>query len=316
MNRWLKLLGALVGVAAGAFFVSYAYRALQGHDLSALAEPQVSLSLGLLTLLYMALIPVSALAWTLLLGGLERRVPISITAPILATSQFGKYLPGNVAHHIGRVVMIKSAGVGLGVGVLSIAYESILAILACAHVSALTFLWETPAAFADSAITDNRALLVALVTAGAIATISAAPFLATFVWRLRNRNLGPAQPPVLYPGLYPLAFSYLCFALNFVLIGLGLWIMASALGGVGAGISPVLLTGAFASSWLIGFITPGAPAGLGVREAALALWLNESLPSSSVVLLVLALRIATTLGDLLNLAWGSVLMRSRRRAEA
>src|SRR3546814_3308628 len=89
--------------------------------------------------------------------------------------------------------------------------------------------------------------------------------------------------------------GYLCYVANFALVGFGLWIVASVLV-PGTAISPILLTGAFASSWLIGFVTPGAPAGFGVREVVLSLWLSESMPASTFVVLVLALRIATTLG--------------------
>ena len=314
MNRWLKVLGVVVCLAAGTFFVAYAWRALHGQDLSALARPQVALSICLLTVLYMSLIPVAAVAWTLILRGLGQPTTVAATAPILATSQFGKYLPGNVAHHIGRLVMARSLGIGMGIGALSLAYESILTVLACAHVSTLTFLWEAPKALEASVLPDERGLLIAVVTAGAIATIAIAPWLARTVWRMRNRDAGSA-PPALYPGLAPLLSGYLCFVLNFVLIGLGLWAVAIALGAGGvAGVHPVLLTGAFAASWLIGFVTPGAPAGLGVREAALVFWLADAMPPASVVALVVALRIATTLGDLLSLAWGSIVMRRRQLA--
>src|SRR3546814_16290961 len=132
MKRWLKILGVVTGLAAAAFFVVYAYRTLHGQDLSALLRPQVALALCLLTLLYTALIPVTAVAWSRLLRGLGRHAPVSITAPILATSQFGKYLPGTVAHHHGRLVLARSAGIGHGGCVLSIASEPVLTVLDCA----------------------------------------------------------------------------------------------------------------------------------------------------------------------------------------
>jgi len=317
MNRWLKIGGTIAGLASGAFFIVYAYRALHGQDIGAMLHPEVALSLCLLTFLYLTLVPITSKAWSLLLYGLGKRVPFRITAPILATSQFGKYLPGNVAHHVGRLVMVRSAGVGIGIGVLSIAYETVLAVLACAHLSALTFLWDTPRAFEDSLISENRSLLAALATAGALATLIATPYTAKMVWRFRNRKETTQQPPTFYPGFTALFFSYVCNALNFALVGFGLWVMVIALaGGEEAGVSPVFLIGAFASSWLIGFIVPGAPAGLGIREAVLTLWLSESLPSDSIVVLVLGLRIATTLGDLINLAWGSFVLRRRHKREA
>ena len=40
---------------------------------------------------------------------------------------------------------------------------------------------------------------------------------------------------------------------------------------------------AFSLSWVVGFITPGAPAGLGIREATLILFLQSSVnPSVSI----------------------------------
>ena len=312
MSRWLKLLGAVACVAAGAFFVAYAYRALHGQDLSPLTRPHVALSICLLVLLYMTLIPVTAVAWTMILRGLGQHTSVAATAPILATSQFGKYLPGNVAHHVGRLVMARPIGISIGVGAISLAYESILTVLACAHVSALTFLWDAPKALEASAIAEDRKLMVALATVAAIVSLTAVPWLSRIFWRLRNKD-SATPPPALNPGPIPLISGYLCFVLNFVLIGFGLWGVSLALDAEGiSGTHPVLLTGACAASWLIGFITPGAPAGLGVREAVLVFWLTDSMPPAAVVALVLALRIATTLGDLLSLAWGSAVMRHRR----
>src|SRR3546814_19722277 len=91
------------------------------------------------------------------------------------------------------------------------------------------------------------------------------PYLARICWRLCNRHTPETQPPPLSPGAAVLALGYLCYVAKFGLVGFGLWIVAAVLVS-GTAISPILLTGAFASSWLIGFVTPGAPAGFGVRE--------------------------------------------------
>src|SRR3546814_4215457 len=73
-----------------------------------------------------------------------------------------------------------------------------------------------------------------------------APYLARIVWRLRNRHTPETQPPPLSPGAAALAIGYLCYVANFALVGFGLWIVASVLV-PGTAISPILLTGAFAS---------------------------------------------------------------------
>src|SRR3546814_19446858 len=97
-----------------------------------------------------------------------------------------------------------------------------------------------------------------------------APYLALIVWRLRNRHTPETQPPPLSPGAAALAIGYLCYVANFALAGFGLWIVASVLVPRTA-ISPLVPTGEFASSWLIGFVTPGARAGFGERVGVLVL---------------------------------------------
>jgi uncharacterized membrane protein YbhN (UPF0104 family) len=53
---------------------------------------------------------------------------------------------------------------------------------------------------------------------------------------------------------------------------------------------------------LAGFVVPGSPAGVGVREAVLVLTLEPHLPSDGALLLALSLRLVTTFGDLLFFA--------------
>lgn len=52
-------------------------------------------------------------------------------------------------------------------------------------------------------------------------------------------------------------------------------------------------------SWLAGFITPGSPAGVGLRELALIFFLKNHLPEPEVLMLVLLSRCVTGLGDTL-----------------
>src|SRR3546814_11770047 len=76
---------------------------------------------------------------------------------------------------------------------------------------------------------------------------------------------------------------------------------------------PIFFIGAFTTSWIAGFVVPGAPAGLGVREVVLTAWLAGALPPATAVLLVVALRIATPIADLVNFLWGSAVLVSNRQ---
>lgn len=63
----------------------------------------------------------------------------------------------------------------------------------------------------------------------------------------------------------------------------------------------MLFTSSFALAWVLGFLAPGAPAGLGVREGALAFLLAGSVDDQRVLTLILAMRIVTVMGD--GLCW-------------
>jgi hypothetical protein len=53
----------------------------------------------------------------------------------------------------------------------------------------------------------------------------------------------------------------------------------------------------FALAWIAGFVTPGASAGLGVREAVLVMALEGTVGAAEAATAALALRLVTTLGD-------------------
>lgn len=55
--------------------------------------------------------------------------------------------------------------------------------------------------------------------------------------------------------------------------------------------------GGFVVAWLIGFLTPGAPAGVGIRELILVLILGERLAESDVIISVVITRAINVLGD-------------------
>lgn len=307
-RAWFRLFGLLLALTAAVAFVRYAHHALAGKDLSALLDHRVMAACLALTLLYALLIPTTAAAWKWLLGTMARPIAYAKALGILAMTQFGKYLPGNIAQHIGRVALVHQQGVALPIALVSVAYEMLLTLVACAHLGALTFLWAPPAALASWQITHWRLPLIVIITLGAAAALAIAPRAAT--WLAGHRSEAGADIPRLHLDIPTVAGCYGIYVANFLLVGTGLWLVAEALmAPTGAPPGLLFLTGAFAGSWILGFMAPGAPAGLGIREALLSAWLSGSMPASQIVVLVVALRIATSLGDLLNFLIGGMLLR-------
>jgi glycosyltransferase 2 family protein len=97
--------------------------------------------------------------------------------------------------------------------------------------------------------------------------------------------------------------------LSWLAYGVHLWVLAGQLGAGG----PLLLaraTGAFAAAWCVGFLLLVAPAGAGVREAALVLLLAGALTRPQATVVAVVSRLLFVLGDL---GWGAVGLLAGRR---
>ncbi|UGB37565.1 lysylphosphatidylglycerol synthase domain-containing protein [Frateuria soli] len=311
MKQVWRTAGLLLGMLTGVYFLVHARRTLASSDLSGLLNVNVLASTVCLAALYALAIPATALAWVWMLRSMKQPASLCRMLPILATTQFAKYLPGNVAQHIGRIALARGAGLDLPAVLFSISWEMLLTVVACTHVSALTLFWTGPV-LAHGHLAAYRAPLLLGVTLAVAAALLLAPPLVS---RLALLRAGVRSDPTAVPPRVGLAPStvlgcYAIYVTNFFLIGGGLWLVSHAIAAEGTPAPGVIfLTGAFASSWILGFVTPGAPAGLGIRETVLAALLAGSLPPTQAVALIVALRVATTIGDLAVFIAGSLAMR-------
>lgn len=74
----------------------------------------------------------------------------------------------------------------------------------------------------------------------------------------------------------------------------------------------LVICGAFVLAWLAGLITPGAPAGIGIREAILALLLKGLTSESELLLCIMLSRMITVTGDLIFFICASVLSLEKK----
>jgi uncharacterized membrane protein YbhN (UPF0104 family) len=197
---------------------------------------------------------------------------------------------------------------------LTAGYELMLALVASAHIAAVTVLFAPPDEFLQVGLLQHKWLLLALVSGGAVAGLVVAPSAASWLIRLRSPGT-TVEATGLRLDLKTVIASYAMYVSSLTMIGLGVWGMAHAIADDGIQVpGAFFFVGAFATSWVAGFVVPGAPAGLGVREVVLAAWLSDRLPPATVVVVIVALRIATTVGDAVNFAWGSALVVRHNRS--
>jgi len=286
MKRWLpRLLGVLILAASVGYLAVVAARHLSSFPTVAWTPRAVASLAGAMGL-YLVMVLTGAFAWFLLLRSVGAAArPVAVLA-VWGQAQAGKYLPGNVGQYLGRAALAKRHGIPLHQSALTVVFETTLLIV-------------TAAAFALLAGTEGALTApwkIGLLAAGAVA----APLLLVHVlerWfpEALLRWLGTARLP--RPSLAALTGSVALYALGFACWGLSFELLARGLFGAGADVSWARVIPAFALSWVAGFVTPGAPAGLGVREALLVGGTAPLYGPGTALSAALALRLITVLGD-------------------
>lgn len=290
LGRWVT---AAAAVVLTGYFLYVAAGALRDFNARALLSSELLAATAMLTFCYGFIIPLSGWAWARLLESLGERHHVTRLIGILAVSQFAKYLPGNVAHVASRAALAVVQGMTGRTLTVSLTVETILVILASVMIGALAFsfsphqpkfAWTEQLPWGAAALAGGILLLLVVFS---------------LAWR-KTARVGRILENRRWPdgGGKHVAAAFGAYSINYLLIGLGLWLLARSLQ-PGIQVDYWYLTGSFAFSWFAGFITPGAPAGLGVREGAMMLLLTGLGQPDTLLVLTAATRMATLTADAL-----------------
>lgn len=235
-----------------------------------------------LSLLYGAANTLLARAWWCQLALFEVRTDWPWALRTYGVSQLAKYVPGNIFHLAGRQALGMAAGLPARPLAKSAAWElgSIAIAGAAFGLLALPLVWQ---AFDLRAASPLFALTLVAI------------YFATARWVAKAAASG-----LLWQTAF-LALSGLIFIGTLALVSDSSQLFPLA---------PALI-GAYVVAWLAGLVTPGAPAGVGIREIVLLFLLEDYLPSEALLLAVVLGRIITVAGDLFFFAF-SYLVRNDR----
>jgi uncharacterized membrane protein YbhN (UPF0104 family) len=313
MSRAWRVVAGLLAVALTVYFLVFAFKSVDIDDVhSAVSSAPVFLALIAAAILYACVIPITGWAWSVLLSSRgEVWRPLVLTA-ILGLAQLAKYVPGNVAQHAARAAIATRRGMTPVSLVATVAQETVLAIAASLFVGVLALL----AAGQGLAHIGPQHAKIILIAGGAMLVL-----VAVFSLTKGGADGGEAKPwrkllsaLTHLPGRKATIAALSAYSVNYLLIGVGFWLLARALGDPG-GLSYFMVTAAFSLSWLLGFMTPGAPAGLGAREGIMLMLLQGAAPVETAVTYVLLARIVTLLGDGICFVGGALLHVKLMRAE-
>ena len=255
-------------------------------------------SLGLETLVLIVLCGVSftisqfllSTAWRfLLMWWGVRDLSVAWCHSIYGRTQIAKYLPGNVFHFASRQVAGKYC-TGSQAAIAGASLYEILGLLITSGLMALAGMayYHLP----QSAITIETLVAMVSIAVLVIIVISLC-----------------AQRLAIIKGIYPPGHkessvikqfvpAYSCYAIFFVLYSGHMALLVDNISGIDFVSNFGRLLTVVSIAWLAGYITPGSPGGLGVREALLVLGLSPIMGESDAIIAAFALRLVTVLGDL------------------
>ncbi len=219
------------------------------------------------------------LAWQILLKKQYPKIKFKIFYYIVGISQIGKYLPGNIGHVIGRVYLAQKFKIKILDSSKSLVYESILVVFAGMIVSLGYFNYY-----------KNNIL-------GINITAFKVLFLATLI-SILIYLFYPTNKKQRFLNIKSVLTILLLYIFSFAMLGLILYFIQFLLNTTEY-ISLTKYIVVITISFIAGYIVPGSPAGIGIREFVFVTILSNEIDTSVSLALIFILRIITILGDIL-----------------
>lgn len=240
--------------------------------------------------------------WTWVLVELNQPVESSQFIQVYLKTNIAKYLPGNVWHHYGRILAAKNAHVSTSAATLSVLLESLL--MAAAALMIIISFGGTFSGTNVNLITQIAQLLCLL---GVLCVVHPR-FLNLAIGilqRLKTKNnITNDSTTNVTIERYPL--KPLLGELGFLgLRSIGFILTMFALSPLNWSQIPLLI-GAFSFAWLLGFVVPGAPGGLGVFEVTAIAALQNRFPSGVVISAIALYRLISILSETAGAALASL----------
>jgi hypothetical protein len=230
-------------------------------------------------------------------------VRFEIAFPTYTKANLGKYLPGNVGHYAGRQFF----GASLGFRQSYLAFASILEILynaGAAFFISVIPAWDKISGLLQVTLRDSKPVWPFLML-----LLLCCMILSVYLIFRKTQTFGELLSFFRSSGFRLLILRGILFsALGFFMLGITLALFINVTAPLELRNIPLIIaTGA--GSWLIGFITPGVPGGIGVRETVLVLMLSPVFPKEAVLTAAVLQRFAMIVGDVLAWALGELLVR-------
>lgn len=290
MKKAVKLLGKIVSILSIVFIVRAVYKL--GFDFSAIEHWGTFLLITLVcTIAKCITVYMSGNVWYQWLSFFAgKKADRTEALCVYAKANIGKYLPGNVMHYVERNLFADKLGISqkkLAISTVMEMFSLVAVAIAIAVTASMNQLKEA----LYNIFGENYGILVAAVVVMGI-VLAAGIF---FIFRKKLKNL--LKDYKLSDFIKTFLTNMIWYALVLIILGAIMVVLYWYMGGEFTIESTRLIISGYIIAWVLGFIVPGAPGGIGVRELVITLLLGSVMGESLVVTLSVTHRLITIVGD-------------------
>jgi uncharacterized membrane protein YbhN (UPF0104 family) len=227
-------------------------------------------------------------SWRFVLNDVGSRIPPHVARRIFFSSQVAKYLPGGVWNFVAAAEIGRDYEISRRRSISALVVSIVISIVT-GMILALIAVVLSP----SQKLSDLAWLGVAIPIGVVVLMPPVLNRLVNMALRILKRE--PLEDEMSWSGTFWAAFWAF---MGWLVVGFQLWLMLINLG-MTVSVSTFLLSvGGYALSWTAGFLVFFVPAGVGVREVTLGAILSSLVNSGSVVVVVLLIRVFTTIADI------------------
>ena len=305
-KKYYKVIGTIVTVIALVFVVKKIVT--MDVDWSMFASGRIIALIGGCVLVQTAVILFMSMPWVRFVRILSgTNIPMKDALPVYTKSNLMKYVPGNIFQYVGR----NQLAADLKISHVDVACATVLDIV-CSMVTPLLLIVVLMGKNMLELIRTYSTNFLLVLGAGIAVLVL---LLLLLRWKFREplqryfekyRKLLNRKILIRVLGVFLLyVVQYIISTAMYAVPAVFLFdVPAEKLG---------LFLGTYLFSWIIGFITPGAPGGIGIREAVMMLMCGSFLDTDTIMLYAVIMRLISTFGDIAAFLVGLLLDRIWKR---
>lgn len=300
INLIIKTVGFLI-VSASFIFIYKSFRSMDLRLIYEKASHAWIINIILFSIVYSFLFQIQGITWNANLEIIaEIKTNIYEILSIYSRANIAKYLPGNILVFVERHLLLRKYGIS-DVRLILINISEIFYFFVVSFVISLISILFGIVVLPSGIINKININLIVIIII--IPTVIAIVLFTLYNKQIVNelfklstaKNFKKASINLLLYFSYFILYGFLNVLIFFIFLKINIDFY-----------SILLIISAFSISWVLGYVTPGAPGGIGVRESILIILLSPYFGYTNTFLVAMLSRIITILGEIFAYYYGSL----------